>query len=473
MNYFIWTIGCQMNVADSRRLASALERVGCAQSDSIEQADVIVLNTCVVRQSAEDKVYGRLGSLRPVKRQRPDAVICLMGCLVGSGDGLALRERFPWVDVVAPPSDPGPLLDHLAQRGLVDEGRMLAEAGVSVQRATDAAGLLLPAAERGRLVSAFVPVVLGCSHACTYCIIPYRRGRERSRPPAEIVAEAQSLAAQGIRDITLLGQIVDRYGYDLAADRADVSNRTGRTPLVDLLERVHEIDTLDRVRFLTSHPNWLSDDLIAAVGRLEKVCEHIEAPVQAGSDQVLARMRRGYTVDDYRRLVARIRAQVPNVSIATDVIVGFPGETEEQFMETFGLLTELRLDRAHIARYSPRDQTFAARKYEDDVPPEEKERRRKQLDDLQAAILTEMHAKLLHTEVEVLVEGRRKGRWWGRTRNDKLVFFESDSDWTGHLVQVNITWTGPWSLIGEAIGSPQVESSKPSADGSVAGRTGA
>jgi tRNA-2-methylthio-N6-dimethylallyladenosine synthase len=230
---------------------------------------------------------------------------------------------------------------------------------------------------------------------------------------------------------------------------------------------------LDRLRFLTSHPNWLSDDLIAAVGRLEKVCEHIEVPVQAGSDQVLARMRRGYTVDDYRRLVARIRAEVPNASIATDVIVGFPGETEEQFMETFGLLAELRLDKAHIARYSPRDQTVAARMYEDDVPPDAKERRRKKLDNLQAAILTEMHAKLLHTEVEVLVEGRRKGRWWGRTRNDKLVFFESDGDWTGQLVQVRITWTGPWSLIGEAIGSTQAASSRPSAEESAAGRPGA
>ncbi|MCS7178085.1 MAG: tRNA (N6-isopentenyl adenosine(37)-C2)-methylthiotransferase MiaB [Anaerolineae bacterium] len=438
MKYHIWTIGCQMNEADSQRLAAALEHLGYAPTPRAEEADVIVLNTCVVRQQAEDRVYGRLNSLRPLKARRPDVVIGLMGCLVGRRDPTPLRERFPWVDVFAPPSDPGPLLDYLAERGGADMGRALI--------AEEAARLIpvpfrLPRQGNGHPVTAYVPAVLGCSHACTYCIIPYRRGPERSRPMEEILAEARALVAQGVKEITLLGQIVDRYGYDLYP-------QSDRPPLVSLLERLHEIEELERIRFLTSHPSWMTDDLLEAVARLPKVCEHLEVPVQAGDDQILARMRRGYTVDDYRRLVKRARALIPGVSIATDVIVGFPGETEAQFRRTYDLLAELRLDKAHIARYSPRPQTLAARRYPDDVPPEEKERRRQMLDDLQARIAAEINAQLVGQEVEVLVEGQKKGRWWGRTRTDKRVFFESPHDRTGQRVRVRITWAGPWSLIG-------------------------
>jgi tRNA-2-methylthio-N6-dimethylallyladenosine synthase len=441
VNYYIWTIGCQMNTADSRRLASALERVGYAPAERAEEADVVVLNTCVVRQSAEDKVYGRLGSLKPLKKRRPGVVVGLMGCLVGVRDPAPLRRRFPWVDVFMPPSDPGPLLDLLAGRGLVDEGQALEAQATARRYCLQDSDLLLPAHERGQLVSAYVSVVLGCSHACSYCVIPYRRGPERSRPAAEILAEAEALAAQGVKEITLLGQIVDRYGHDLVSG----PNLKPETPLVGLLRRLHKIEGLHRLRFLTSHPNWMTGELIDAVAGLPRVCEHLEVPVQAGDDEVLARMRRGYTAADYRRLVARIRERIPGVSIATDVIVGFPGETEAQFQRTYDLLAELQLDKAHIARYSPRPQTLATRSFPDDVPPEEKERRRKALD-----------ARLLDQAVEVLVEGRdeRKGRWWGRTRTDRLVFFadagEDERDWRGRLVQVRITWTGPWSLIGEA-----------------------
>jgi tRNA-2-methylthio-N6-dimethylallyladenosine synthase len=442
VKYYISTIGCQMNEADSRRLASALERLGYAPADRAEEADVVVLNTCVVRQSAEDKAYGRLSSLRPLKERRPEVVVGLMGCLVGMRDSAPLRRRFPWVDVFMPPSEPGPLLEHLAEQGLVDEGRALEmEAAARRYHLPDGA-LLLPAREQGTLVSAYIPIVLGCSMGCTYCVIPYRRGPERSRPLEEIVAEAEALAAQGVKEITLLGQIVDRYGLDLP---------DGPT-LAALLSRLHAIEGLARIRFLTSHPAWVTDALLDAVAELPKVCEHVEAPVQAGDDEVLARMQRGYTVADYRRLVARIRERIPNVSIATDVIVGFPGETAEQFQRTCDLLVELRLDKAHIARYSPRPQTLAARRYSDDVKPEEKERRRKALDSLQAEIVGQINARLLGQTVEVLVEGRKKERWWGRTRTDKLVFFESDVDWRGKLAQVRVTWAGPWSLIGEVVG---------------------
>ena len=429
-----------MNTADSRRLASALERVGYLPTDRPERADVVVLNTCVVRQSAEDKVYGRLGSLKPLKRKNPQLIIGLMGCLVGVRDPAPLRERFPWVDVFLPPSDPTRLLELLVEQGRVDEGRALETTILARRYELQEGGFLLPTPERERLISAYLPVVLGCSTGCTYCIIPYRRGPERSRPQEEIITEAHALAAQGVREITLLGQIVDRYGLDLAE----------RYTLADLLIALHEIEGFWRIRFLTSHPRWMTDDLLDAVADLPKVCEHIELPVQAGDDDVLARMQRGYTADDYRRLVAHIRARIPSVSIATDVIVGFPGETEAQFQRTYDLLAELRLDKVHIARYSPRPQTLAARRYPDDVPSEEKERRRKALDDLQTEIGTQLNARLLGKTVEVLVEGQdvRKGRWWGRTRNDRLVFFAHEGDWLGQMVTVHITWAGPWSLIG-------------------------
>ncbi len=434
MKYLVWTAGCQMNVADSQRVASSLERLGYAATDSPEQADVIVLNTCVVRQSAEDKAYGWLTSLRPLKSQRPGMVINLMGCLVGVKGDPALQRAFPHVDVFSPPSDPGPLIEYLRQA----DGRAALE--TSVQRRND---LLdqewsLPEAQRGRQVAAHVPVVLGCSHACTFCVIPFRRGVERSRPPDAIEAEMRTLAAQGVREVTLLGQIVDRYGKDLP----------GSPTLADLLRRVHGVDGIDRLRFLTSHPNWMTDELLDAVASLPKACEHFEVPVQAGDDQVLERMKRGYTAEDYRRLVERIRARFPDASIATDIIVGFPGETEAQFQRTVDLLADLRLDVAHLARFSPRPGTVAARRMSDDVPEEEKVRRFRVLEDLQSGIGAEINHRLLGRTLEVLVEEQHRGRWKGRTRSNRLVFFESPGVLRGQCVPVRIEWTGPWSLIG-------------------------
>jgi tRNA-2-methylthio-N6-dimethylallyladenosine synthase len=443
--YHIWTSGCQMNVADSQRVASALERLGYQATPSAEQADVIVLNTCVVRQSAEDRAYGRLHSLRPLKQQRPEVIINLMGCLVGVKGNPQLQQAFPFIDVFSPPSDPVPLVEHLLQR----DGKQL-EARRTQQRFAAMDGeQRLPRHERGSLISAHVPVVYGCSHACTFCIIPFRRGAERSRPVGEVAAEVRSLAAQGVREVTLLGQIVDRYGKDIPDGPS----------LADLLRAVHRIEGIDRIRFLTSHPNWMSAELLRAVAELPKVCEHIEVPVQAGDDEVLHRMRRGYTADDYRRLIGRIRAELPGASIATDVIVGFPGETEQQFQRTFDLMAELRLDVAHLARYSPRPHTLAARQLPDDVPEEEKMRRFQALEDLQASIAADLHSALLGRTLEVLVERRHNGRWMGRTRTNKLVFFDSPDDWRGQLVEVRIDRAGPWSMSGDlasrAVSLPQ------------------
>ena len=512
--YHIWTIGCQMNEADSGRVAAELDALGYAPTDSAQNADVIVLNTCVVRQSAEDKAAGHLWSLKPLKAQDPGRVIALMGCMVGIKPNRALVERFPFVDVFMPPSDPGPLVGFLAGRKTEAEVEVEAEAKVEAQVEAEsgareledewtlarhafqddaspeaaAIGLVetgnwkpetgnyatssesqLPASSHQPPASSFqpvlqsvrhislqghapvvanVPIVYGCSHACTFCIIPFRRGVERSRPLDEIVREVRGLVDQGVREVMLLGQIVDRYGKDYPAQKPD---------LADLLAAVHDIEGLHRIRFLTSHPSYMTDRILHAVAKLPKVCEQIEVPVQSGDDTVLENMKRGYTRDDYRRLVNHIREVIPNTAVHTDIIVGFPGETAEQFQRTYDLLAELKLDKAHLAMYSPRPGTVSERRMADDVSPEEKKRRWDALDLLQQQVVGEINGRQLGETVEVLVEDLHRGRqghgdrWRGRTRLNKLVFFADEGNWRGRLAQVRITWTGPWSMIGEVI----------------------
>jgi len=425
-----------MNVADSERVSSALEHLGYTHTSNAEEADVIVLNTCVVRQSAEDKAYGRLTSLLPIKRARPEVVINLMGCLVGIKDHQPLRQRFPYVDVFSPPSDPAPLVEYLIQR----DARSAEEAETARRFALMDGDLVLPRSSGGQ-VAGWIPVVYGCSHACAYCIIPYRRGVEVSRPPEEICREARSLAAQGVKEITLLGQIVDRYGKDQPA----------YPTLAGLLRELSGIEGIERLRFLTSHPNWMTDELLECVAELPKVMPHIEVPNQSGDDDVLQAMKRGYTAEDYRRLVQKIRDRIPGVSIATDIIVGFPGETEAQFQNTYDLLAELKLDVVHLARYSPRAGTLSARSLEDNVPEAEKWRRFRALELLQEAIVREIHAAYLHTTVEVLFEDKVKKRWRGRTPTNKLVFVETETNLRGKILPVKIIRTGPWSMLGELV----------------------
>lgn len=462
MKYHIWTIGCQMNTADSQRLGSALERLGFGWSERAEDADVVVLNTCVVRQQAEDKIYGRLGSLRTIKATRPDMVIGLMGCLVGPRPSKDLVRRFPEVDVFIPPSETAPLTDLLRARALDAAARQVEEGALATRwtiqdaggdatdeptipgDAPDTGGIILPRHERGSLVSAHVPVIHGCSWVCTFCIIPSRRGPERSRTDAEIEAHVRSLVEQGVREVTLLGQIVDRYGHD----RGEVDG------LPRLLKRLDAVDGLERIRFLTSHPNFMTDALLDAVAELPKVMEHIEVPIQAGDDDVLLRMKRGYTADDYRRLVERIRRRIPGAAIHTDIIVGFAGETEAQFQKTYDILEELELDKSHIAKFSSRPGTVAAKLMADDVTDAEKERRRAALDALQERICTAINARHLGRTFEVLVEGRQNDRWRARTRTNKLVFFDDPRPLLGRLVDVEIGWTGPWSMIGRAVDAP-------------------
>lgn len=426
MKYYLWTIGCQMNMADSRRAAEELEKLGFRKARQPEAADLVVLNTCVVRQSAEDKVLGRLTSLAGLKRRRPEMTLALMGCFVHEIP--SLQHHYPWVDAFILPSD---------VQALVDLARQKADGRTPESRQPDP----------GRVpVSVGVPISFGCDHLCTYCIVRLRRGRESSRPVDEIVAEVRDLAARGVREVTLLGQNVDSYGHDLD------DGGLGRPPdLADLLEAVHAVSGLARIRFLTSHPADMTQRLVETAARLPLVCEHMELPVQAGDDAVLRRMGRGYTVVEYRDLVARIRAAMPGVGLATDVIVGFPGETAGQFEATYRLLEEIRFDMVHVAAYSPRPGTPSAR-LADDVPAREKDRRRKAVDDLQERIVAEINAGLVGQTVEVLVEERHRGKWRGRTRTNKLVFFDvGQQDRAGQLVPVRITQAGAWSMQAEPV----------------------
>ncbi|MEE4195506.1 MAG: tRNA (N6-isopentenyl adenosine(37)-C2)-methylthiotransferase MiaB [Anaerolineae bacterium] len=432
--YHVWTEGCQMNVADSQRVASALEQLEYSPVAKAEEADVIVLNTCMVRQSAEDKAVGRLSSLKSLKKKNPDLVINVMGCMVGVKPSKKLKQRFPHVDVFSSPSDPRPLLSFLYER----MGRDVEEIEMAERFAWLDGDIRLPVEEQHDLVSALIPIMDGCSNCCTYCIIPSKRGREISRPPEHILNEAHALVAQGVKEITLLGQIVDRYGLD----HEDYPRLSG------LLRRLHQIEGLERIRFLTSHPNWLDEDLLYAVAELPKVMPHLEVPVQAGDDQVLEEMRRGYTADEFRRLIYRAREIIPNVSIGNDIIVGFPGETEEAFDHTVALIEELRLDVMHLARYSPRKGTISATRMEDDVTDEEKWRRFRVLEELQEKISLEIHQRWIGETTEVLFEALHKGRWRGRNPNNKLVFVESELDLKGKILPVEIETVGAWSMVG-------------------------
>jgi tRNA-2-methylthio-N6-dimethylallyladenosine synthase len=427
VKFYQWTIGCQMNFADSRQAAEELAQLGYREVDRPQDADLLLLNTCVVRQSAEDKVVGRLTSLQGLKRRKPGIRLALMGCFVDEIP--ALHHRYPWVDAFIRPSDIAAVVD-LAQELATEPPRL--QSPVSQLSAPQPP------------VSAGVSISQGCDHLCTYCIVRLRRGPEISRPLGEIVDEVRTLVRRGVKEITLLGQNVDSYGRDLPLP----GNGEQPPDLADLLVAVHDVKGLERIRFLTSHPADMSERLIETAARLPKVCEHMEIPVQSGDETILRRMGRRYAVAQYRELVGRIREAMPGAGLATDVIVGFPGETEAQFEATYRLLEDLRFDMVHVAAYSPRPGT-AAEGLTDDVPPEEKELRRKAVDSLQERIVGEINAQLQGQELEILVEERRKGKWRGRTRTNKLVFFNvDDRDWSGQLAQVRITWAGPWSMQG-------------------------
>jgi len=430
--FFIWTIGCQMNEADSAKVAAMLQEVGYQPTNDEEEADIVVLNSCVVRQAAEDRVAGKLNNLARLKRQKPDMPLVLTGCMVTKQQE-KLKEQFPHVDLFFDPSEFDKLQQVVPELAMLDDDLDALPHYYLPQTDTGANG-----------VTAYVPIIYGCNFLCSYCIVPYRRGKETSRPFDDIVTEVTRIVANGVREVTLLGQTVNAYGHDLP----------GTPSLADLLRAVDAIPGLDRLRFLTSHPKYMSDEIIDSVAGLDSACEHMNLPVQAGDNEVLRRMRRTYTRDGWMERIAYTRSRMPNVTIATDIIVGFPGETEHQFMQTYDMLEQTRCDKVHLAMYSPRPGTLSAR-WDDDVPREEKFRRHQALEHLQERVCTELNATRLGQTYEVLVEGRSKGRWTGRSRGNTLVHFDGEQELAGKLVDVRITKTSPWYLMGEPAGAPR------------------
>ncbi len=420
LSYFIWTIGCQMNKADSERIRALMDGWGLQPAENAESADAIILNSCVVRQKAENRVLSKLGSLATLKREKPDTSIIVTGCLV-DGQSQELRREYPHIDAFFKPGEFDEIAAWMISKGFA------ACHGSS------------PAPLRDRSLCAFIPIIQGCDNFCSYCIVPYRRGREKSRPAAEIICEARQMAARGIREITLVGQNVDSYGHDLPE----------RPDLAGLLRELNGVEGIYRIRFLTSHPKDMTSKLIQLIPHLPKVCEHINLPVQAGSDEILKKMGRGYRAQEYRSLIAEIRAAIPGVALSTDVIVGFPGETEEQFRETFDMLRDIKFDAVHVAAYSPRPGTVAARTMADDVPVPVKGRRLQEIENFQEKTAAAINASLVGKTVEILVEKRSGEKWMGRTRTNKLVFFERAGDFNGRLVPVKITGATAWSMKAE------------------------
>src|SRR5579864_6630381 len=430
--FHIITQGCQMNVRDSEAMAGLLAQLGYAATDDPADADVIILNTCTVREGAEDRAYGRLGQLRSLKRRRPGLLLGVAGCLVQQERERVL-ERAPWLDLVFGVHNIHRLPDLLRE---ARDGCMPAYE-VWDRSDRDRPLPVLPAHRAGG-VRGFVNIIHGCNKFCTFCIVPYVRGRERSVPPQNVVAEVGALAAQGVREVTLLGQNVDSYGHDLSP----------RVDLAALLELVHGVDGIERIRFTTSHPRDMTRRLIATVARLPKVCEHIHLPVQAGDDEILRRMHRAYTASQYRETADAVRDAMPHASLTTDIIVGFPGESEDAFERTLRFVEEIRFDAVNTAMYSPRDGTPAAA-YPDQVADEDKRRRLAALNRMQERIAAEINTALIGATQDVLVEEPgRKGGMLGRTRTNKIVTFDGAADLIGRTVPVEIVEAGSWVLRG-------------------------
>ncbi len=557
--YHIWTVGCQMNQADSQRVASILDGLGWESAPTMDAANLIVLNTCSVREQPERRAHGQLSLLTHAKRHREDMLVAMMGCMIGNQRTLDdLKRRYPVVDLFFKVENADILPRFLAERwtpiageGCVDFAELGAPRTIGVSGALPVLPMPLPVVQSGasnandalaapepiptldanaldqldgmgaserqvaeisgqrrpgapmtitprpatrelhyptaipvnaanaaeiasplRGPTAWLPVILGCNKVCSYCIVPSRRGVERSRPVEELLLEARELVYGGARELTLLGQTVEAYGLDLPDQHADLG---------DLMERLSEIDGLERIRFMTSYPRHMTDKIIRQMAALPKVCEHVNIPVQHGDDEVLRRMRRGYTLTEYRALIERLRAWWPGVSLSTDVIVGFCGETEDEFQRLLNLLEEVRFDVVHVAAYSPRPGTLAY-KWQDDVPLAEKKRRLHAVEVAQERIAREINAEYMGRVEEVLIEGlqlsdadqeqaagegvvARSGarprasagqrQWRGRNRTNKLVFFPATRPAEGEapvkpgdLVHVEIERTSAWSLQG-------------------------
>lgn len=437
LKYYIETWGCQMNEEDSEKISGMFITKDYKRVYEEEDADIIVFNTCCVRENAELKVYGHLGALKNLKKEKPSLIIAVCGCMIQQ-DGMAdkIATMFPFVSLLIGTHNSYKFQEYIdrllnGEKQIIDiwhkEGKIVNDMPI----------------DRLSKVKAFVSITYGCNNYCTYCIVPYVRGRERSRTPLDIEREIKDLISKGYKEITLLGQNVNSYGKGLEPE----------VSFADLLRRISKLQGLDRIRFMTSHPKDLSDDVIDAIAECDNICDHIHLPVQSGSTELLARMNRKYTREHYLNLVKKIREKVPNASLTTDIIVGFPGETEENFNDTLTLVEEVKYDSVFTYLYSKRDGTPAAT-YDNQIDDITKHERFDRLIKIVNKNCEELNSKYKNAIVDVLVEGKSKNdenMLSGRTTTSKLVNFKGDKNHIGTIVKVKITETKSFSLLGEEI----------------------
>ncbi|GLC32670.1 tRNA (N6-isopentenyl adenosine(37)-C2)-methylthiotransferase MiaB [Clostridium omnivorum] len=437
LKYYIETWGCQMNEEDSEKLSGMLKNLGYSRTEKKDDASIIIFNTCCVRENAELKVYGNLGALKKMKKTNPDLIIAVCGCMMQQ-EGMAenIIKKYPFVDIIFGTHNSYKFPEYLNR--VKQENKSIIEIinkeegiveGIPVDRASS--------------IKAFVTIMYGCNNFCTYCIVPYVRGRERSRTPEDIENEIKDLVTQGYKEITLLGQNVNSYGKGLEPD----------ITFSDLLRRLNKIEGLERIKFMTSHPKDLSEDLIKAITECDKVCEQVHLPVQSGSTNILRKMNRGYTREKYLQQITAIKAAMPNVALTTDIIVGFPGETEEDFLDTLSLIKEVEFDSAFTFIYSKRKGTPADEMIEQ-IDDNVKHDRFNRLVEVVNEISEKKNKEYQDKIVEVLVEGLSKNdssKLMGRTRTGKLVNFAGKEESIGKLVNVKITNAQTFSLIGEEI----------------------
>lgn len=437
LKYHIITYGCQMNVHDSEKLAGMLSEIGYTETSSQHDADLVLFNTCCVRENAELKVYGNVGALKAYKQANPNMIIGVCGCMMQQEEiAKFIVDRFPFVDLVFGTHNlhrfPQLLLQALDSSHTIIE--VLDEEGTIVEH--------IPT-KRDKGVSAWTTIMYGCNNFCSYCIVPYVRGRERSRDPEEIVNEITKLGNQGYKEITLLGQNVNSYGKDMG----------GGYLFHDLLSDINKINSIERIRFMTSHPKDLSKELIRTMANSEKVCEHLHLPIQAGNNRILKAMNRKYTREEYISLVESVREAMPDIALTTDIIVGFPGESSQEFEDTLDIIKRLKFDSAYTFIYSPRKGTPAVN-IEDKIRIEEKKERLAKLIEIQSKISRMKNDAYIGKVKEVLVEGRSKTNdkvLTGRTRENKIVNFIADEKVIGQLIRVKITKARSWSLEGEVL----------------------
>ncbi len=433
--YFIETYGCQMNESDTERISGQLEELGYKPAEVLKEADIVILNTCSIRQNAEEKVYGKIGEVKKLKENKPGVLLGIAGCMAQENKD-KLIKRMPVIDFVIGPYHIHDLKDIVSRKDAVGSHVVMTQ--MNPDRVNDYSELH---SVRKSRIFAWVPIMQGCNKFCTYCIVPYVRGRETSRTIDDICHEIKGLAAEGYKEITLLGQNVNSYGLDF---------RNG-TDFGDLIHAIDGIDGIERVRYMTSHPRDMTFDMVDAMASSPKVVRHMHLPVQHGSNEMLRRMNRGYTIEHFKTLLAYVRKKMPDIAVTTDLITGFPGETEDMHRETLALLKEVQFDSAYTFIYSPRQGTPAAR-MEDQIDDETKHRRLQEIMDVENEISLTLNKQMEGQVYTVIAEGPTKqdpDNWFGRTSGNKMIIFPKKRDIAiGDILQVKVESAQTWVLKG-------------------------